>query len=240
MYELSTFYPDISGIQAEYGWDASSVRASHGLPVIGPHRNFPHHLFAFADYDAVADQRLSGESCPLAPPPRRAAAGRRRIRIRTVTGTPTDEDRPLDLLAFGPHPDDLEIGLAGTIARHVASGQRVGLCDLTAGEMGSNGTVDERLSEARRQQPFSARCGARTCAGRIDGSRGNPAVWTLRSVHPPPSSSRGCGTVLVRSSSRSRGGKPAPDRGGIQRRAAEIPGGGRRVEGRLGLLLLHQ
>jgi len=49
MYELSTFYPDISGIQAEYGWDALSVRASHGLPVIGPHRNFPHHLFAFAD-----------------------------------------------------------------------------------------------------------------------------------------------------------------------------------------------
>jgi len=55
---------------------------------------------------------------------------------------------PVDLLVFGPHPDDLEIGLGGTIAKHAALGHRVGLCDLTAGEMGSNGTVDERLSEA--------------------------------------------------------------------------------------------
>ena len=54
----------------------------------------------------------------------------------------------IDLLVFGPHPDDLEIGLGGTIARHAASGLSVGLCDLTAGEMGSNGSVDERLAEA--------------------------------------------------------------------------------------------
>jgi N-acetylglucosamine malate deacetylase 1 len=54
----------------------------------------------------------------------------------------------VDLLVFGPHPDDLEIGLGGTVARHCALGLRVGLCDLTAGEMGSNGTVDERLAEA--------------------------------------------------------------------------------------------
>jgi N-acetylglucosamine malate deacetylase 1 len=55
---------------------------------------------------------------------------------------------PLDLLVFGPHPDDLEIGLGATIAQHAARGLRVGLCDLTAGEMGSNGTVEERLGEA--------------------------------------------------------------------------------------------
>jgi len=55
---------------------------------------------------------------------------------------------PVDLLVFGPHPDDLEIGLGGTIAQHAARGLRVGLCDLTAGEMGSNGTVEERLAEA--------------------------------------------------------------------------------------------
>jgi bacillithiol biosynthesis deacetylase BshB1 len=53
-----------------------------------------------------------------------------------------------DLLAFGPHPDDLEIGLGGTLARHAADGFRVALCDLTAGEMGSNGTVEGRLQEA--------------------------------------------------------------------------------------------
>jgi N-acetylglucosamine malate deacetylase 1 len=55
---------------------------------------------------------------------------------------------PVDLLAFGPHPDDIEIGLGGTVARHAAMGLRVGLCDLTAGEMGTNGTVEERLAEA--------------------------------------------------------------------------------------------
>ena len=54
----------------------------------------------------------------------------------------------LDLLVFGPHPDDLEIGMAGTILRHTTAGKRVGLCDLTRGEMGSNGTPDERLAEA--------------------------------------------------------------------------------------------
>jgi bacillithiol biosynthesis deacetylase BshB1 len=55
---------------------------------------------------------------------------------------------PVDLLVFGPHPDDLEIGMAGTIARHIAHGHRVGLCDVTQGEMGSNGTVAERQAEA--------------------------------------------------------------------------------------------
>ena len=49
MYELSTLYPDISGILPEYGWDAGYARTSDGLPYIGPHRNFPRHLFAFGD-----------------------------------------------------------------------------------------------------------------------------------------------------------------------------------------------
>jgi N-acetylglucosamine malate deacetylase 1 len=56
-------------------------------------------------------------------------------------------DAPLDLLAFGPHPDDIEIGMGGTIARHAADGYRVGLCDLTRGELGSNGTPEDRLAE---------------------------------------------------------------------------------------------
>ena len=62
---------------------------------------------------------------------------------------PSSDIAPVDLLVFGPHPDDLEIGVAGTIAKHVDRGVRVGLCDLTAGEMGSNGTVEERLAEAQ-------------------------------------------------------------------------------------------
>jgi bacillithiol biosynthesis deacetylase BshB1 len=55
---------------------------------------------------------------------------------------------PVDLLAVGPHPDDIEIGIGGLVAKHVALGHHVGLCDLTAGEMGSNGTVEQRLTEA--------------------------------------------------------------------------------------------
>ena len=54
----------------------------------------------------------------------------------------------VDLLAFGPHPDDLEIGLGGTLAKHAAKGYSVGLCDLTRGEMSSNGTPEERMQEA--------------------------------------------------------------------------------------------
>ncbi len=54
----------------------------------------------------------------------------------------------IDLLVFGPHPDDIEIGLGGTVARHTAAGQQVGLCDLTEGERSSNGTPEERRVEA--------------------------------------------------------------------------------------------
>jgi len=56
----------------------------------------------------------------------------------------------VDVLAFGPHPDDLEIGLGGTLAKHSALGHSVGLCDLTRGEMSSNGTPEERVKEADR------------------------------------------------------------------------------------------
>jgi N-acetylglucosamine malate deacetylase 1 len=54
----------------------------------------------------------------------------------------------IDLLVFGPHPDDIEIGLGGTVARHTAAGHRVGLCDLTKGELSSNGTPEQRQAEA--------------------------------------------------------------------------------------------
>jgi glycine/D-amino acid oxidase-like deaminating enzyme len=49
MYELSTLYPEISGIAPEYGWNAAYALTATGLPYIGPHRNYPHHLFAFGD-----------------------------------------------------------------------------------------------------------------------------------------------------------------------------------------------
>jgi glycine/D-amino acid oxidase-like deaminating enzyme len=46
MYELSLLYPAISGLQPSYSWDVLSVRTPDGVPCLGPHRNFPHHLFA--------------------------------------------------------------------------------------------------------------------------------------------------------------------------------------------------
>lgn len=54
----------------------------------------------------------------------------------------------IDLLVFGPHADDVEIGLGGTIARHTAAGDRVGVCDLTRAELSTNGTPDVRAREA--------------------------------------------------------------------------------------------
>jgi len=49
MYELSVLYPDISGIQPAYGWSIDYAKTAEGLPYIGTHRNFPHHVFAFGD-----------------------------------------------------------------------------------------------------------------------------------------------------------------------------------------------
>lgn len=47
MYEFSLLYPAISGLQPERSWDAIDYETSDGLPFLGPHRNFPHHVFAF-------------------------------------------------------------------------------------------------------------------------------------------------------------------------------------------------
>lgn len=54
----------------------------------------------------------------------------------------------LDVLAFGPHPDDVELGCGGTLAKLAGMGYAVGIIDLTRGEMGSRGTVAEREREA--------------------------------------------------------------------------------------------
>ncbi|NOU89392.1 bacillithiol biosynthesis deacetylase BshB1 [Paenibacillus sp. LMG 31460] len=54
----------------------------------------------------------------------------------------------LDILIFGAHADDAEIGMGATIAKHTKRGLKVGLCDLTYAEMSSNGTVETRIEEA--------------------------------------------------------------------------------------------
>lgn len=55
-----------------------------------------------------------------------------------------------DILAFGAHPDDTELGCSGTLARLVKLGNSVAVADLTRGEMGSRGTAKLRLKEAQR------------------------------------------------------------------------------------------
>lgn len=54
----------------------------------------------------------------------------------------------LHVLAIGAHPDDVELGCAGTLLNHIKKGQSVGILDLTAGELGSRGTAETRKAEA--------------------------------------------------------------------------------------------
>lgn len=54
----------------------------------------------------------------------------------------------LDILAFGAHPDDVELGCSGTIAKEVSLGKTVGIIDLTRGELGTRGSVEIRDQEA--------------------------------------------------------------------------------------------
>jgi N-acetylglucosamine malate deacetylase 1 len=56
----------------------------------------------------------------------------------------------LDILAFGAHPDDVEIGMAGTLVKYVKKGAKVGICDLTLAELSSNGNVEIRQKEAKK------------------------------------------------------------------------------------------
>ena len=55
----------------------------------------------------------------------------------------------LDILAIGAHPDDVELSCAGTIAKEVDRGKRVGILDLTRGELGTRGTAETRDREAK-------------------------------------------------------------------------------------------
>lgn len=54
----------------------------------------------------------------------------------------------LDLLVMTVHPDDAELGAGGTIAKYVAEGKKVGIIDLTRGELGTRGTAETRAAEA--------------------------------------------------------------------------------------------
>lgn len=54
----------------------------------------------------------------------------------------------VDILVFAVHPDDAELGCSGTILKHIAAGRKVGIVDLTRGELGTRGTAEIRAVEA--------------------------------------------------------------------------------------------
>lgn len=59
------------------------------------------------------------------------------------------EQQKVDVLAIGAHADDIEIGMAGTIAKWVAAGRKIVICELTEAELSSNGSVPQRKEEAK-------------------------------------------------------------------------------------------
>ncbi len=56
----------------------------------------------------------------------------------------------LDILAFGAHPDDVELGCSGTIAKEISFGKKIGIIDLTRGELGTRGSVEIRNAESAK------------------------------------------------------------------------------------------
>ena len=59
-------------------------------------------------------------------------------------------DLNVDILAIGAHPDDVELGCSGTIAKEIALGKKVGIIDLTRGELGTRGSAEIRDLEAKK------------------------------------------------------------------------------------------
>jgi glycine/D-amino acid oxidase-like deaminating enzyme len=77
MYEALTMYPAIAGLRPEWGWDAAYGETADGLPYIGPHRNYPRHLFAFGG----AGDSLTGAFLAA------------RILVRALQGEPDKSDQ---------------------------------------------------------------------------------------------------------------------------------------------------
>ena len=67
--------------------------------------------------------------------------------------------KKIDILAIGAHPDDVELGCAGTIAKEISNGKKVGIVDLTRGELGTRGdskTRDTAVSYTHLTLPTKA------------------------------------------------------------------------------------
>ncbi|MGF1572699.1 MAG: bacillithiol biosynthesis deacetylase BshB1 [Sumerlaeia bacterium] len=82
---------------------------------------------------------------------------------------PETKPQPYDALFIGAHPDDIEIICGGTVRSFTASGKRVMIADATQGEMGSRGTVEERMVEAAKAAEIlqADRCNLHQPDGRL-------------------------------------------------------------------------
>lgn len=69
------------------------------------------------------------------------------MNIQTDNGLSTSQKK-LDILAIGVHPDDVELGCSGTLINEINNGKKVGILDLTQGELGTRGTIETRYQEA--------------------------------------------------------------------------------------------
>jgi len=56
----------------------------------------------------------------------------------------------VDILVFGAHPDDIELACSGTILKHLELGYKIGLIDLTQGELGTRGNKETRQLETKK------------------------------------------------------------------------------------------
>lgn len=88
----------------------------------------------------------------------------------------------LHILAIAVHPDDIELGCAGTLIKHAAKGQQVGILDLTAGELGTRGTPEIRLQEAAEAAKAMG-LAVRECAFMADGFFRNDEEHQRRLIH---------------------------------------------------------
>lgn len=95
----------------------------------------------------------------------------------------------LDILAFGAHPDDVELGAGGTVIKHIKQGKKVGIVDLTRGELGTRGSADLRDEEAANSAKImglSARVNLRMADGFFEYNKENQLliVEQLRRFKP--------------------------------------------------------
>ncbi len=103
---------------------------------------------------------------------------------------PAPETPPIQILAIGAHPDDVEISCGGTLALAARQGYAVGILDLTRGELSTNGTVEQRAAEAAEAARLLG-VGVRRNAGLPDGGidpldpeQTRRVVWMLRALRP--------------------------------------------------------